>query len=227
MINTRGSERKTDRLEAFSDAVLAIAITLPLVDLKAPGMNPTTSLATQYAALGPAYLSYGASFIVIGVYWAYSHFSGKLWRKTDHGFNLLTLLFLGAVSVTPFPSRPFIEHVGDPVNIRTAASVYAWMLSAPAVLWTVRWFYGVHRGLLDPHLDPRFIRGTGLKYAATAMACIVGASIATAGDWRLGIAIVGLVTCVYLLPPMTPRYRAGEEPADDTQEADERPASGG
>ena len=221
MLSTKGSERKTNRAEAFSDAVLAIAITLPVLELRAPQKNAPGLLSSQYLALRDQYLAYGMSFVVIGVYWAYSHFSGKLWRKTDHGFNLLTLMFLGAVSLTPFPARPFIEHFNDPLNARTAAVVYAWMLTLPAILWTIRWFYGVRRGLLDPRLSPEFTRVTGLKYSITALLCLVGAILATVLDWHLGIGLVGLVTLVYLLPPMNPTFKPGQEPTSDIQEADE------
>ncbi|AUW58567.1 hypothetical protein C1T17_11120 [Sphingobium sp. SCG-1] len=221
LLSGKGSERKTDRSEAFIDAVLAIAITLPVLDLKLPSPDAGKLLAAEYAMLGTQYISYALSFIVIGFYWTYSHFSGKLWRKTDHGFNLLTLLFLGAVSVTPFPVRPFIEHIHDPVNAQTGAAVYAWTLTAPAVMWTLRWFYGVRRGLLNPHLAENFIAKTSLKYGASAGACICGAIVATFWEWRIGIAIVGLITFSYVIPPIAPTYRAGQEPETDIEEADE------
>ncbi|HEU0067048.1 MAG TPA: TMEM175 family protein [Sphingomonas sp.] len=224
MLDTQGSERKTDRAEAFSDAVLAIAITLPLVDLKSPGVEVARPLAAQYAALEPHYAAYGLGFVVIGLYWAYSHFSGKLLVKTDHGFNLLTLVFLAAVSLTPLPARPFVEHLGDAGDAATAASIYAWMLAAPAVLWAVRWYYAVRRGLLSPHLTPDYIHATNVKYTAIAAACVVGALIATFAMWQAGIAIVGLVTLSFALPPMMPRYKDGEAPADDIEEADEQHA---
>ena len=99
-----GTERKTDRLEAFSDAVLAIAITLPVVDLHAP--KPAEGdLATAYLKLAPEYAAYALSVVLIGLYWAHSHFSGKLLRRTDHGFNLFSIGFLAAVSITPIPLK--------------------------------------------------------------------------------------------------------------------------
>ncbi|WP_277668055.1 TMEM175 family protein [Novosphingobium lindaniclasticum] len=106
-----GTERKSDRLEAFMDAVLAIAITLPVTELHAPG--PTDGdLAAAYLKLAPEYAAYALSVILIGLYWASSHITGKLLQKTDHGYNLLSIGFLAAVSITPFPARPLIEHLG-------------------------------------------------------------------------------------------------------------------
>ena len=78
MASGEGTERKTDRLEAFSDAVLAIAITLPVVELKLPHVPPGGDLVAAYAGLASHYVAYTLSVIVIGVYWAQSHFGGKI-----------------------------------------------------------------------------------------------------------------------------------------------------
>ena len=83
------------------DAVLAIAITLPVVELHAPKPE-AGDLAAAYLKLAPEYGAYVLSVILIGLYWAHSHFSGKLLEKTDHGYNLLSIGFLAAVSITPF-----------------------------------------------------------------------------------------------------------------------------
>ena len=222
MITSRGTERKTDRAEAFIDAVLAVAITLPVVELQPPRPDPAHTLAQQYAALGPEYATYGLTFLVIGIYWGYSHFSGKLWEKTDHVFNLLTLVFLACVSVTPFPTRPLVEHFNDAANIHTAALVYAAVLTAPALAWTIRWVYGVRRGLLSGHLAPDYVRTLATKYVASAGLCLLGLAITAFASWQAGLAIVGLVTLQFLLPPMAPRYRPGQEPNNEIEEADDR-----
>lgn len=217
-----GSERKTDRLEAFSDAVLAIAITLPVAELKAPETKPGADLAAAFEGLGSHYAAYGLSWAVIGLYWGYSHFSGKITRKTDHGFNLLTLLFLAAVSLTPFPTRPFVEHFNDPANSRVAALVYSSALTAPTILWFARWRYAIWRGLLDPRLAGEYVRSVTLRYAGTTIACILGLALTAIGPWKIGMGIIALATFSYLLPPMTPRYKKGEEPDDELSEADEQ-----
>lgn len=101
------------------DAVLAIAITLPVVELHAPKPEEG-DLAAAYLKLAPEYAAYGLSVILIGLYWAHSHFSGKLLEKTDHGYNLLSIGFLAAVSITPFPARPLVEHLGGDAESTTA-----------------------------------------------------------------------------------------------------------
>lgn len=216
------TDRKTFRLEAFSDAVLAIAMTLPLTELLLDPIPDGGPLAEAYRDTLPIYVSYVSSFVVIGVYWAHSHFSGKIYRKTDHGFNLLTLLFLVAVSVTAVPNTPFFLHIDDPANVQLAATIYSWTLAGPSVVWLVRWLYGVRAGLLDPTLTPAYVRQATLKYAAAAAAFVVAALITQAGHWRIGMSLDALLIAAYLLPPMRPLYQPGQSPEDDIQEADER-----
>ena len=219
--DTASTERKTDRLEAFSDAVLAIAITLPITELHAPKIKSGGDLAKAYAELTPDYFAYALSCIVIGLYWAHSHFSGKIVRKTDHGFNLLTVLFLASVSITPFPVRPFIEHLSDPFNIPTAATVYACLLALPALAWLIRWVYATRQDLLDPRLTPQYVSSLTLKYALTAAALLIGAALTAWVNWRLGIGLSALIILGYLVPPMKPKFKAGQEPKDELEEATE------
>lgn len=216
------TDRKTFRLEAFSDAVLAIAMTLPLTELLLDPIPDGGPLTEAYRDTIPIYFSYVSSFVVIGVYWAHSHFSGKIYRKTDHGFNLLTLLFLVSVSVTAVPNTPFFLHIDDPDNVQLASSVYSWTLAGPSIAWLVRWLYGVRAGLLDPTLTPTYVRRATLKHAAAAVAFVVAALITQAGFWRIGMGLDALLIATYLLPPMKPLYQPGQAPEDDIQEADER-----
>lgn len=216
-----GTSRKTHRLEIFSDAIFAIAITLPVTDLKSPRVGPNGDLAAAYAAMRPDYIAYGLSVTVIGLYWAYSHFSGKIFLKTDHGFNLLTVVFLALVSVTPFPARSFVEHLGD-ANARTAACVYTALLAAPSVAWTLRWLYGTSRGLLDPALTPQYLRKLTVKYVATSAFMVLAFVLALAGAWQVGAGIAALATLLHVLPPAKPQYRPGQEPEDELEEADDR-----
>ena len=69
----------------------------------------------------PERVSYARGFVVIGVLWNLSHFGEKLLRSSDHGFDLLTLLFLACVSLTPFPVLPYVDHFNDPANVGAAA----------------------------------------------------------------------------------------------------------
>jgi uncharacterized membrane protein len=69
----REAGRELDRIVLFSDAVFAIAITILVLDIRVPdGLSPT-ELPAQVLSLGPKYLSYMISFLVLAVYWQAHH----------------------------------------------------------------------------------------------------------------------------------------------------------
>ena len=219
---TASALRRTNRLEAFSDAVLAIAMTLPLTELVLPRVPQGGDLAAAFAEKGPDYVSYIASSAVIGLYWAHSHFSGKIVRATDHTFNLISILFVVAVSATSVPNTPFFDHIGDPANVGLAATVYAAVLAGPSLIWLGRWIYAVRARLVDPRLDRRWIRRATQRYAVVALVFVAAAVITALGWWRVGMSLSALAVLSYVLPPLRPQYIPGGEPATDLEEADER-----
>ena len=210
ILSLEGTERKSDRLEAFSDAVLAIAITLPVVELHAPKPEEG-DLAAAYLKLAPEYGAYGLSVILIGLYWAHSHFSGKLLEKTDHGYNLLSIGFLAAVSITPFPARPLVEHFVGDAESQTAALWYLGIAATPATWWFLRWVYATARGLPDQRLTKAYLRRLTVKYGLTAAAYWAAFGLAF-WDWRVGLIAAGTVTLSYIVPPAKPTYKPGSEP---------------
>lgn len=212
ILSLEGTERKSDRLEAFSDAVLAIAITLPVVELHAPKPEEG-DLAAAYLKLAPEYGAYGLSVILIGLYWAHSHFSGKLLEKTDHGYNLLSIGFLAAVSITPFPARPLVEHFAGDAESQTAALWYLGIAATPATWWFLRWIYATARGLPDRRLTEAYLRRLTIKYGLTAAAYWTAFGLAF-WNWRVGLVAAGIVTLSYVIPPAKPAFRLGMEPAE-------------
>lgn len=186
------------------DAVFAIAITLPIVELTPPTVTPQRDLATGYRDMGPGFAAYFLGFVAIGVFWNYSHFGSKLLKRTDHGFNLLTLLFLACVSLTPFPAKPFIEHYADPANADAAALIYGCALSAPTLAWFARWCWGYPRGLYDDRLSRRYVRTMTARWAAAAAVALGGIAQLAFGLSESGLATVVLALTSFLLPPVEP-----------------------
>ena len=158
--------------------------------------------------------------VLIGLYWAHSHFSGKIIQKTDHGFNLLSIGFLAAVSVTPFPARPLFEHIHADGESRVATLAYLGLAAPPATWWLARWLYATTKDLLDPRLAQSYLRRLTLKYAVTAGLYWLAFALAF-WNWRIGLIVAALVTLGYVVPPMQPTYKPGLEPKDELEEADE------
>ena len=91
------------RLEAFSDGVFAIVITLLILDIRFPEVEYSQFKETLMSLL-PRILAYVMSFIIIGLYWVTHHNSMHAMKKTDRGFLWLNILLLLCVSFIPFPT---------------------------------------------------------------------------------------------------------------------------
>ena len=91
------------RLEAFSDGVFAIVITLLILDIRFPEVEYSEFAATLISLL-PRILAYVMSFIIIGLYWVVHHNSMHAMKRIDRGFLWLNILLLLCVSFIPFPT---------------------------------------------------------------------------------------------------------------------------
>jgi uncharacterized membrane protein len=109
-------------MEAFSDGVLAIAITLLVLDV---AIRPPGSPPEQFFRGWPSYLGYLVSFLTIGAAWIAHHALTDSLEGVDRIFLRLNLLFLLAVSLLPFPTRLVAEALDKTTDWqRTSAVVY-------------------------------------------------------------------------------------------------------
>ncbi|MEV4556264.1 TMEM175 family protein [Kitasatospora sp. NPDC049285] len=126
--SARAADFSTSRLEAFSDGVFAIAITLLVLDLNVPepdGLDGQ-SLASALAHQWPAYFAYLTSFLVIGIIWINHHAMCALARRVDRRTLFANLVLLLTVSVIPFPTRLLATYLtARDADAHTAAAIYA------------------------------------------------------------------------------------------------------
>lgn len=202
-----GTERGTERIEAFSDGVFAIAITLLVLEIKVPHLQAGSDLLSSLLRLWPDYFSYILSFVMIGIYWANHHYIFKLFQKTNHALNLLNLLFLLFIAFLPLPTEVLGDYLLDRTNQTTAVTLYALGLLFPAVTWLLMWLYASrgHR-LLERNLDNGYVRQLTLQYFGS-VALYSAAVVASLIDFRWGLGICVGLTLLYLLPPRGPSYR--------------------
>jgi len=102
----------TTRVEAFSDGVLAIAITLLVLDLRVPlrdGLH--TSLAHALARQWPSYAAYVTSFLIIGIIWVNHHAVFGYLGAADRMLLFLNLVLLMFVAAIPFTTSLFAEYL--------------------------------------------------------------------------------------------------------------------
>ncbi len=109
------AESETTRLEAFSDGVFAIAITLLILEIKVPAGPETQDHGLWRALLErwPSYVGYVISFATIGIMWVNHHALFKYIRRVDRALLLANLLLLMTISFLPYPTAVLAEHLSD------------------------------------------------------------------------------------------------------------------
>lgn len=146
------------RLIGFSDAVIAIAITLLVLEIRAPELGGELSEAElTRAILGqwPKYLGFFTSFWVIGLYWLAHLRIFRAIRGYDRRLLMLNLFFLFTVAFTPFPTALLFGFAGIFISV----FLYAGTLALTGLSLVAIWLYASrnHR-LIDPALPPAVIR---------------------------------------------------------------------
>jgi uncharacterized membrane protein len=161
------AEMPTGRIEAFSDGVFAVAITLLVLDLHVP---PAASVRTGSAllqALGhqwPSYLAYISSFIVVLIMWINHHTIFRCVERADHGLLLLNGLLLMSVTLVPFVTSLVSAYVRHPGQ-SAAVGVYSAVFLVIAILFNLLWRYVAHGGrLLSKDVSPEFVRVFSRQY---------------------------------------------------------------
>jgi uncharacterized membrane protein len=133
-----GSRWETDRTEAFSDGVFAIAITLLVLEIGIPA-SEFDDLWSAILHEWPAYLGYATSFLTIGGLWLAHHGIFRRLRYANNAVMRINLLLLMAVAFLPFPTRLVAEAIRDRNAERAAAIFYGLCLLAIAVLFSALW----------------------------------------------------------------------------------------
>jgi TMEM175 potassium channel family protein len=144
-------QSETGRVETFSDAVFAIAITLLILEIKVPTQEQG-SLADQLRRQWPSYLAFITSFVYIGIMWINHHRMFSHIRKCNDILLALNLLLLLGVTVVPFPTAVLAEHLSGP-DRRTGAILYNATFVLIAVAFNVLWRYAVNHRLLDENVQ--------------------------------------------------------------------------
>ncbi len=138
---------ETARVEAFSDGVFAIAITLLILNLKVPSAS-AGHLGEALAAQWPTYAAFLLSFAFIGIMWVNHHRLFNHIRSSDNGLLFLNLLLLLGITVVPFPTALLAAHYGTP-DRTVAAAVFNGTYVVLAVFFNVLWHHAVRARLLD------------------------------------------------------------------------------
>ena len=171
---SREERSETGRVEAFSDGVFAIAITLLVLELKVP--EHEGSLWSKLLDEWPSFAGYVVSFFIIGIMWVNHHSMFRQFVRSDRPLLFYNLLLLLWTALIPFPTALISQYLGDGgFDAKVAEAVYSANLTLAAIAFSLIWAHAVRHGrLIGQPLGPkeewrsiaRFSVGTFL-YGAT------------------------------------------------------------
>lgn len=198
-------ELRLNRLEAFSDGVFAIIVTLLVLELKAPQLHVpgnVQELAHYLWELSPKFLSWMISFVIVCKFWLNHHHVLGLARHANYSMVWLNAIFLMFQSFIPFPTALMGEYAVNPL----AVSLFGMVMAFNTLLFIALHAY-ILRHLLKPELageqDPRIIR----KSFIGVFSYLLGSALAWFSVYA-GFVMYLLTPLFFIVPPAyTPKPR--------------------
>jgi TMEM175 potassium channel family protein len=205
---SRASLVSRGRLEAFSDGVFAVAITVLALDLAVAGPGHG-SLAHQLANRWPSFAAYAISFTTIGIIWVNHHGVFKTFAAIDRVLVFLNLLLLFFVVLIPFATTTVAAYLrGGGSDAHLAAAIYALVYECMSLAFFGVFWYPIRRGLLEHPLPPGAERVAALRFCMGSVGYLVAVAVAFVSPIG-ALALTGLLAVYYILDQTPDRSRAG------------------
>jgi uncharacterized membrane protein len=178
-----------DRLAAFSDGVIAIIITIMVLELHVPHGSDAAALA----AIAPSFLSYILSFIYVGIYWNNHHHLLHTVTRVDGLILWANLDLLFWLSIIPVTTAWMGQNLGAPLP----TAIYGVALLMPAIAYVL-----LQRAILHRHGKQSVLAealGGDLKGKISPILYAAGIVLAFVNPW-ISIALYVLVAIIWLVP---------------------------
>ena len=194
------------RIEALSDGIFAIAMTLLILDVKIPKIAEAslTPGLLQHVLLGlwPKFLTFAVSFVILGLFWIAHHGYSHFLTKTDRYFLWINLLFLTVVVFVPFSTN----FLGDYPRHRASAMLYGCNIMMLGVMLHWQWEYATTKSrLVGSHMEPQFVRQGKMRIRMGILANLVAVLLALVNP-LFSLALYILFPFVYIMPSHIDRH---------------------
>ncbi len=191
----------TGRIEAFSDGVIAIAITLLVLDVAVPHVEGNASLGRALLDEWPSFVDFVISFVTVGIMWMNHHAMFKDIERSNHILEGLNLLLLLSIASVPFSTAVLAEYLEVGGDSRVVATMfYGGTFAATACCFNALWFYAARgRRLIDRHVSNARVHTRTVRFIPGPLLYGIGIPLALVSPW-LTLAIYAAMAGVYLLP---------------------------
>jgi len=222
-----GNGLRTGRIEALSDGVFSIAMTLLVLELHVPDGNlPDPELLQALGAMAPHIGIYALSFLILGIYWVGHHNQFYYIRQANRELLWINILFLGLVAFIPFSTA----LLGTQVNTdnQVALIVYAANLIAVSLILYLHWWYGVTRGhLVDAPIEPHLMRTVTRRILTPPLIYVIAILLTFVVNPLVSLGLIVLVQLSYVLPAhLDLHFAARAAPEDAPAGGSQSPAPG-
>lgn len=187
---------ETSRLEAFADAVFAIAATLLIIDVSvdAPGGELGADLKHSW----PQYAAYFVSFLIIAIWWVNHHACMAVIGRANRSFLFINVALLACIAFLPFPTRLVAEHFRDD-GVQAAAITYGLTMTAAAICFASLWFYAAKgRRLIAEVADQRVVDGLS-RSVVPGVPINAAATLVALWSAYVGLALFAALALFYVL----------------------------
>ena len=200
MANIQTPSATTQRLEAFSDGVIAIAITLLVLQIRVPHVE-NGSLLDALLQQWPSYVAFVISFVVIGIMWVSHHSMFERIVRVDRGLLFVNLALLLGIAFLPFPTALLADYVREGgQNSHIAAAIYSGTMVFIGLAFMGMWAHLLGR----PHLLVEGLPEGGIRRALqrSAVAPVVY-------GLTIGLAFVSAEACFVVYALIAVYFAAG------------------
>jgi uncharacterized membrane protein len=198
--------RSLERLAALSDGIFAVAMTLLVLDLHLPTaaqVHSESELWAALCALAPQWVTYGMSFLTLGIFWAGQQTQFNHMGEGTRDLTWIHLAFLFAVTLVPLSTRLLAEFIA----YRSALGLYWLNIFVLGAMLYWSWAHATHEGLIKPD-TPEEVRGSICRRIVIAQSLYAaGAALCFVSNW-VSIAAIGLVQLNYAIAPRLSRMRS-------------------
>jgi uncharacterized membrane protein len=198
--------RSLERIGALSDGVFAIAMTLLVLDLHVPAAAAVRNEHDLWAALAilaPRLIPYAMSFLTLGIFWVGQQTQLSYIGRGDRNFAWIQIVFLLAVSLTPFSTALLAEFI----TFRTALLLYWLNVLFLGVIVYASWAYANHAKLVKNDITPDIRRAIERRIVVAQSLYAFGAALCAINTY-VSITFIVLLQLNYAIAPrIRPLFR--------------------
>lgn len=199
---------KTTRIEAFSDGVFAIVVTLLVLEIKVPHFDSgatTADMTRELLHLLPKFIGFVLSFVIVAIFWVNHHQLFHSLERSDRKLLWLNNLLLFWMSFIPFPTALLGEYPLQPVSV----FVYGAVLLLASVSFNLMLRHAVKSGLFEDTISEEVLAKSirrGMIGPVVYLASVLGAFISV----YISLALFVLVPVYYFVPQKIVKQEAGQ-----------------